>query len=74
MTDRSSSHTARRGLSPTEEAGKRSALENPEKPARRTGVGDALWELGRGMGLTSEEIDAFERAHDQMPACPRMPE
>ena len=52
------------------EAEVREILEAAVKPAKRIRMGEALWNLGRKVGLTDEEVTAIESARDRTPAEP----
>ncbi len=46
----------------------RELLARTVKPKARVRIGDALAELGRRIGLTDEDFEAFEWVRDKMPA------
>lgn len=52
------------------EAEVREILANAVKPGTRIRVGDSLTELGRKIGLTNKDLDAFDRVRDKIPAEP----
>ncbi|GMM60902.1 FitA-like ribbon-helix-helix domain-containing protein [Novosphingobium pituita] len=52
------------------EAEVRAILAAAVKPASRLKMGQALWELGREAGLTSDDIAAMEASRASKPAEP----
>ncbi|MDK4807968.1 MAG: plasmid stabilization protein [Novosphingobium aromaticivorans] len=52
------------------EAEVRAILAAAVKPASRLKMGQALWELGREVGLTNDDIAAIEASRDSKPAVP----
>ncbi|MDG2520398.1 plasmid stabilization protein [Caulobacter segnis] len=52
------------------EAEIRRILEAAVRPAERLRMGSALSDLGRGAGLTNEDVEALERGRDRTPAKP----
>jgi antitoxin FitA len=52
------------------EAEVREILESAVKPEARIRMGDALAALGRKIGLTNQDFEAFDRARDTAPAEP----
>lgn len=52
------------------EAEIRDILETTVRPPERLRLGTALAELGRRVGLTDEDITAFEQGRDKTPAEP----
>ncbi|OJX91002.1 MAG: plasmid stabilization protein [Novosphingobium sp. 63-713] len=52
------------------EAEVRAILAAAVKPASRLKMGQALWELGREIGLTNDDIAAMEASRDSKPAEP----
>jgi len=52
------------------EAEIRDILETTVRPPERLRLGTALAELGRRVGLTDEDIAAFEQGRDKTPAEP----
>ena len=52
------------------EAEVREILESVVKPRQRLRMGDALAALGRGAGLTDEDLEAINRMRDRTPAEP----
>lgn len=52
------------------EAEVRAILAAAVKPASRLKMGQALWELGREVGLTNDDITAMEASRDSKPAEP----
>lgn len=52
------------------EAEVREILASAVKPESRVRVGDALAELGRKIGLTNKDFEAFEQVRDKTPAKP----
>ena len=52
------------------EAEVRSILAAAVKPETRVKMGQALWELGREIQLTKEEVAIMESARDRTPAKP----
>ncbi|HAX4451968.1 TPA: plasmid stabilization protein [Escherichia coli] len=52
------------------EAEIRDILESTVRPPERLRLGTALAELGRRVGLTDDDIAAFERVRDKTPAEP----
>jgi antitoxin FitA len=52
------------------EAEIREILESVVRPQKRIRLGTALAELGRRVGLTSEEFTIFEQVRDKTPAEP----
>lgn len=52
------------------EAEVREILASAVKPEARVRVGDALVALGRKIGLTNEDFEAFDRVRDKTPAEP----
>jgi plasmid stability protein len=52
------------------EAEVRSILAAAVKPESRMRIGQALWELGREIQLTEEEVAIMESARDRTPAKP----
>jgi plasmid stability protein len=52
------------------EAEVRAILEEITRPETRLKMGDALAELGRQVGLTNEDFEAFEQARNKTPAEP----
>lgn len=52
------------------EAEVREILAAAVKPVDRVRLGDALASLGRDVGLSDEEVDRLEEAHDKAPAEP----
>jgi len=52
------------------EAEIRSLLEVAAKPENRVGLGTKLYELGRKIGLTDEDVALFESIRDRTPAQP----
>ncbi|GMM62446.1 FitA-like ribbon-helix-helix domain-containing protein [Novosphingobium pituita] len=52
------------------EAEVRAILAAAVKPASRLKMGQALWELGREVGLTNDDIAAMEACRDSKPAEP----
>ncbi len=52
------------------EAEVREILANAVKPETRVRMGDALAELGHKLGLTNEDLEAFNRVRDKTPAKP----
>lgn len=52
------------------EAEVREILANAVKPETRVRLGDALAALGRNIGLTNEDFEAFDRVRDKTPAEP----
>ena len=52
------------------EAEIRNILESTVRPLERLRLGTALAELGRRVGLTDDDIAAFERVRDTTPAEP----
>lgn len=52
------------------EAEVRELIAAAVKPAARVKMGQALWELGREIGLTDEEVEIMEAARDRTPAEP----
>jgi plasmid stability protein len=52
------------------EAEVREILESAVKPEARIRMGDALAALGRKIGLTNQDFEAFDRARDTAPADP----
>ncbi|RFF27313.1 MULTISPECIES: FitA-like ribbon-helix-helix domain-containing protein [unclassified Wenzhouxiangella] len=52
------------------EAEVREILAAAVKPVDRVRLGDALASLGRDVGLSDEEVDRLEQAHDKTPAEP----
>ncbi len=55
--------------SPTNKRSLRGALKHPVQP-ERLGLGTALAELGRRVGLTDDDIAAIEQVRDKSPAEP----
>lgn len=53
------------------EAEVREILAVAVKPEARVRLGDALAALGRKIGLTNEDFDAFNQVRDKTPAQPR---
>ncbi len=54
------------------EAEIRDILESTARPPERLRLGTALAELGRRVGLTDDDIAAFEQVRDKTPAEPVM--
>jgi plasmid stability protein len=52
------------------EAEVREILATAVKPEARVRMGDALAALGRKIGLTNEDFEAFDRVSDKTPAEP----
>ncbi|MGF1529284.1 MAG: plasmid stabilization protein [Candidatus Competibacterales bacterium] len=52
------------------EAEIRDILESTVRPPERLRLGTALAELGRRVGLTDDDITAFEQVRDKTPAEP----
>jgi plasmid stability protein len=52
------------------EAEVRAILARAVKPESRVRVGDALAALGRKIGLTNKDFEAFDRVRDKAPAEP----
>jgi plasmid stability protein len=52
------------------EAEIRDILESAVRPPERLRLGAALADLGRRVGLTNEDIEAFEHLRDKTPATP----
>ncbi len=52
------------------EAEVRDILANAVRPEGRRRMGQALWELGREIALTDEEVAAIESSRDRAPAEP----
>lgn len=52
------------------EAEIRDILESTVRPTERLRLGTALAELGRRVGLTDDDIAAFEQVRDKTPAEP----
>jgi len=52
------------------EAASQKVTANAIRLGQRAGRGHALRALGSGIGLTSGDIDAFERLRDSLPAEP----
>ena len=52
------------------EAEVREILESAVKPETRVRLGEALAALGRKIGLTNEDFEAFNRVRDKTPAEP----
>lgn len=52
------------------EAEVREILAMAVKPEARLRLGDALAALGRTIGLTNEDVEAFEQVRDKTPAEP----
>jgi antitoxin FitA len=52
------------------EAEIRAILANAVKPEQRVRMGDALAALGRGIGLTDEDLAVLEQVRDRKPAEP----
>ena len=52
------------------EAEIREILATAVKPEARVRMGDALAELGRKIGLTNEDFEAFDQVSDKTPAEP----
>ena len=52
------------------EAEVRDILESTVRPPERLRLGTALAELGRRVGLTDDDIAAFEQVRDKTPAEP----
>jgi antitoxin FitA len=52
------------------EAEVREILENAVKPESRLRMGEALAALGRKIGLTDKDFEAFDRVRDSAPAEP----
>jgi len=52
------------------EAEIRAILESTVRPPERLRLGTALADLGRRVGLTDDEIAAFEQVRDKVPAEP----
>ncbi|EQD52734.1 plasmid stabilization protein [mine drainage metagenome] len=52
------------------EAEIRDILESTVRPSERLRLGTALAELGRRVGLTDDDIAAFEQVRDKTPAEP----
>ena len=52
------------------EAEVRDILEHIVKPEKRVRLGDALADLGRRIGLTSEDFKVIEEVRDKTPAEP----
>jgi len=52
------------------EAEVREILEGAVKPQSRLRMGEALAALGRKLGLTNKDFEAFDRARDTTPAEP----
>ncbi len=52
------------------EAEVRDILEAAVKPEKRIRMGEALWNLGRKVGLIDDEVAAIESAQDHTPAEP----
>ncbi len=52
------------------EAEVREILASAVKPETRVRVGDALAALGRKIGLTNEDVEAFDLVRDKTPAEP----
>lgn len=52
------------------EAEVREILATAVKPENRVRMGDALAELGREVGLTNADFEAFEQIRDKTPAEP----
>lgn len=48
----------------------REILASVVKPERRVRMGDALSSLGRGIGLTNEDLAVLETLRDKTPAKP----
>lgn len=52
------------------EAEMRAILHDAVRPADRIRLGSALAALGRGAGLTNEDVEALDQARDSRPAAP----
>ncbi len=52
------------------EAEVRAILEEATRPENRLKMGDALATLGRKVGLTKEDVAAFEQVRDKTPTEP----
>jgi len=52
------------------EAEIRNLLETAARPQNRVGMGTRLYQLGREIGLTDEDVALIESIHDKTPAKP----
>lgn len=52
------------------EAEVRAILSAAVKPASRLKIGQALWELGRQVGLSNDDVAAMDAMRDSTPAVP----